>query len=103
MGVVRAFAQELSRRRLKPDVVEHVLGSNQYFVDGEVDNFTEQLIAKLKAENFLISENFFTKPTDEGLVKKSAVFDADELRKTINTCKKHASEEWENVERPAVS
>lgn len=76
-------------------VVEHVLGSNQYFVEETKDDYTESLIAKLKAEDFLISENLFTALVNDGFAKPSAVFCRDELHKTINTCKKHASEEWD--------
>jgi hypothetical protein len=76
-------------------VVEHVLGSNQFFVEESKNDYTESLIAKLKEEDFLISENLFTKLVNDGFAKQSAVFCLDELHKTINTCKKHTSEEWE--------
>lgn len=74
------------------------MGSNQFYVEEIKEDFTENLIAKLSNEDFLISENLFTALVNDGFVKKSAVFSIDELHQTINDCKKHASREWEVME-----
>ncbi|ENP8375921.1 hypothetical protein ACF8FL_00050 [Vibrio sp. zbq_19] len=76
-------------------VVEHVLGSNQFVVNESDGDFTELLIQHLDEENFLISENLFTRLVQKGAVKPSAVFCNDELHKTINVCKEHTSNEWQ--------
>ena len=83
-------------------VIEHVLGSNQFFVEESKSDFTETLVTKLKDNDFLISENFFTELMDDGLVKPSAVYCREELHNTINLCKKHTSEEWEILDAESI-
>lgn len=95
-GHSKYMSDELNRTEAYTlSVVEHVLGSNQFFVEESKDNYTEELINKLKEENYLISENLFTRLVDDGFAVKSAVFSVDDLHKTINDCKKHTSQEWE--------
>lgn len=79
-------------------VIEHVLGSNQFIVEESEGDFTETLIKKLQDDDFLISENFFTKLVNSGLVKPSAVHCQEGLHNTINTCKRHTSDEWETLD-----
>ncbi|MNC19085.1 hypothetical protein D3C75_670100 [compost metagenome] len=79
-------------------VIEHVLGSNQFLVQPSNENFNEILVNRLKSEDFLISENFFTKLVGDGIIKPSTVFSREDLHNTINICKAHTSDEWEALD-----
>jgi len=98
-GRIAYSSNELGRTQaFSLSVVEHVLGSSLFYNEECSSDYTKSLTEKLKEDGFLISENLFTKLVASGFATKSTVFSNEELQQTINTCKKHVSEEWAQLD-----
>jgi hypothetical protein len=75
-------------------VIEHVMGSAIFFMGDGVPEFDKLLIALVKEDGFIFSDQVFLALIEDGVVKKTAVYSVDALHETMDRAKMHVDHEW---------
>lgn len=75
-------------------VIEHVLGSELFYMDKEVDDYLDKLTRLVQEDDFFLTDVVFQRLIDEKIVTPTAIYTVDALHGLMNWAKKHVDQEW---------